>query len=271
VGVSEWIVVGYLVYLHALLAVFPVPRASRLRLVAVAVPLVAFLLIVTALPLSPAVRHIRPWLPLPCIVLCYWLSGLFFLSPQEQFERRFSAFDRRTRAWFGAGPSAADAPRIVLEWLELAYFSCYLMLPAGMAALVLAGRVDQWDRYWSMVLLAECASYGVLPWIRTRPPWAVRPYSPMRNRRGLFRRLNLLVVRYMSTQANTFPSGHAAGAFAAAFAVASVWPAAGAAFFLVAVSIAVGSVVGEYHYAGDAVTGALTAAAAWGVVTAIFG
>jgi membrane-associated phospholipid phosphatase len=136
-----------------------------------------------------------------------------------------------------------------------------------MIALIVAGRADVADRYWSIVLLAELACYGVLPWIRTRPPWALRETGALDARGVWMRRLNLMLVREASTQANTFPSGHAAGALAAALAVAMVWPAAGAVFFVVALSIMAGSVIGEYHYAGDALTGALTAVAAWGLVT----
>jgi membrane-associated phospholipid phosphatase len=117
------------------------------------------------------------------------------------------------------------------------------------------------------VLLAELACYGVLPWIRTRPSWVLQPDSPLSQRRVLMRRLNLAIVRETSTHANTFPSGHAAGALATALAVAPVWPLAGAVFLFLALSIMAGSVAGEYHYAGDAITGAATAVAAWGVVS----
>jgi membrane-associated phospholipid phosphatase len=215
---------------------------------------------------EPLTTLLREWLPLPYVLVCYWISGFYFVRPQEAFEARFLAFDLRARRWFGAEHAATRAPRAVLELLEVAYFSCYIVLPAGMIALLLAGRSHDADRYWSTVLAAELSCYGVLPWIRTRPPWALRETSALDSRGVLMRRLNLLLVHEASTQANTFPSGHAAGALAAALVVAMVWPAAGAVFVVVAVSIMAGSVIGEYHYAGDALTGALTAVAAWGLL-----
>jgi len=62
------------------------------------------------------------------------------------------------------------------------------------------------------------------------------------------------------------PSGHAAGAVAAALTVGSSMPAAGAALMVLAVSIAAASVLGRYHYLVDAVLGILVAIAAWLVI-----
>lgn len=264
--VSEWIILGYLGYLLALLPVLPIPRARRVS-VAILSPVLAILVVlVTRAPASAVTTLLREWLPLPYVLVCYWMTGYYFVRPQAAFEERFLSFDLRARRWFAAEDAATRAPRLLLEALELAYFSCYVVLPAGMIALILAGRADAADRYWSTVLAAELACYGVLPWIRTRPPWALRETAALDARGGLMRRANVLLIRRTSTHANTFPSGHAAGALAAALAVAMVWPAAGAAFFVVALGIMAGSVIGEYHYAGDALTGALTAVAAWGLI-----
>lgn len=267
--VSEWLIVGYLGYLVALLPFRRIPRTSALRL-AVTAPTLALAVVLVAViraPAAPAV--VRDWLPLPYVLLCYWLTGYYFVDPQEAFERRFIAFDRRVRLWLGAGDFARTAPRAVLEFLETAYFACYVVLPAGMIAFILAGAAAHADRFWSVVLLAELGCYGVLPFVRTRPSWVLHPDTPLAGRRVFVREINLVLVRRASTTANTFPSGHAAGALATALAVAPAWPAAGVVFFFVALSIMVGSVAGEYHYAGDAVAGALTAVAAWGLVLAM--
>ena len=265
--VSDWLVVGYLGYLVALVPFRPIPNKSRIRLLVLAGVLAAGDVFAARLPASPVADTLRMWLPLPCILLCYWLTGFYFVNPQPEFEARFVAFDRRFRDAVGAGDFPRNVPRLVLEWLEASYFACYIVLPAGMLAFILAGQAHAADRFWSTVLLAELACYGVLPWIRTRPPWSLQPVSALAGRRVSLRRLNLMLVHETSTQANTFPSGHAAGALATALAVAPVWPAAGIVFFFIALSIMAGSIAGEYHYAGDAVTGALTAVAAWGLVS----
>lgn len=267
--VCDWLIVGYLGYLLALVPFRRIPRRNRLGVLVLAPALAAAYWSVVRLPDTTFGNAARTWLPLLYILLCYWLSGFYFVDPQPGFEAKFVAFDRWFREQVGAADLARRAPRLLLEWLEASYFGCYIVLPAGMAAFLLAGQGGAADRFWSTVLLAELSCYGVLPWIRTRPPWGLQPDSPLASRHVLLRRLNLLVVREASTRANTFPSGHAAGALATALAVAPVWPAAGAVLFFVAVSIMAGSIAGEYHYAGDAVTGSAVAVAAWFVVRLI--
>ncbi len=64
-----------------------------------------------------------------------------------------------------------------------------------------------------------------------------------------------------------FPSGHTAASVATALAVAADMPLAGLALGVVAVSIAVGSVVGRYHYTADALAGAVTAMVVFAMAT----
>jgi len=72
-------------------------------------------------------------------------------------------------------------------------------------------------------------------------------------------------------QWNTFPSGHTAASVAAALVVATYLPLDGLIFGLIAVSIAIGSVVGRYHYAADAFVGALVAIAAFFTASVVHG
>jgi membrane-associated phospholipid phosphatase len=224
---------------------------------------------VAGLPASAASRAVRTWLPLPFILFCYWLAGFYFVDPQPRYEARFSAFDGQVRQWIGAVDFGRRAPRAILEFLELAYFGVYIIVPVGLAAVILAGHGATADRFWTIVLLATLTSYAVLPWIRTRPPWVLQPASPLSSRRVLVRRFNLLLLRRASTHANTFPSGHAAGALATTFAVAAVSLPASILFVVLSFCIMAGAVFGEYHYAGDMVAGAAAAVAAWAVVIAM--
>jgi hypothetical protein len=267
--VAEWIVVSYLAYLVGLLPFRPIPRSSRSKLLVPALLGIGVVVSAPWWPDSPVAGLLRTWLPMPFILVAYWLTGFYFVDPQPEYEERFVAFDRRARSALGATHLIQRAPRPLLEFLEVAYFSCYIVVPLGMLAFHVAGFEHDSDRYWSVVVLAELACYGVLPWIRTRPPWTLRPAGPFSQRPVLLHRLNLLFVRATSTRANTFPSGHAAGAVAAAMAVWAVWPLAGVGFTFIALSIIAGSVFGEYHYAGDAIAGAGTAIAAWGIITLI--
>ena len=122
------------------------------------------------------------------------------------------------------------------------------------------------DYYWTVVLAAEFICYGVLPWIQTRPPMLLEEESAALPPLCRVRRLNQLIARRASIQANTIPSGHAAGATAAALVVMSVAPVIGLVFLVLALSIVVASVLGRYHYAVDSLLGILVAVLAWAVV-----
>jgi membrane-associated phospholipid phosphatase len=200
-------------------------------------------------------------MPLVYLLVGYWLPALTVSEPNVRFEQRLLHMDRSLFGAEGLMRFERNAPRPVIEYLELAYLLCYAVVPAGYACLLLAGHsADAIDRFWSIVLLASFLCYGVLPWIPTRAPRAVEPAPPAG--RASIRQLNMVVLNRASVQWNTFPSGHTAASLATALAVAGEMPLAGVALGVIAISIAVGSVVGRYHYAADAIAGALMAIAA---------
>jgi membrane-associated phospholipid phosphatase len=203
--------------------------------------------------------------PALILLLGYWLSGLFFVRPQPAIERRLLRLDRAVLPRMSAARWAHGAPRLLLEYLELSYLLVYALLPAGAVVMAVAGEVSDVARFWTVVLLAEFACYAVLPWIRTRPPRVLE--DPVGSPPAIgIRRLNLAIARRASIQANTLPSAHTAGAVAAALCVIEISPNVGAAFMLLAVSIALATVAGRYHYFVDSVLGALLAAASWRLI-----
>ena len=153
------------------------------------------------------------------------------------------------------------------SYLELAYFTVYLLVPAGFAvAYFLAPNLDV-DRYWTIVVGAGLACYAMLPWIQTRSPRALRLQVAIEDRQLAFHRLNEFVLGFGSIQVNTFPSGHAAGAFATALAVGLFVPTALVPFLVLAASITIASVIGRYHYAADSVCGVIVALLVWAVAS----
>ena len=117
--------------------------------------------------LSPALEVVLPSLVL---LTGYWLSGLLFVRPDPRIERWLLSVDERVLTRPGVLSWFQQAPRLVTEYFELTYLLVYLAVPAGAVTLALGGHTDQIDRFWTVVLLAEFACYGMLPWIQTRPP-----------------------------------------------------------------------------------------------------
>jgi len=196
-------------------------------------------------------------MPLVYILLGYWLPALLVTGTNQALELRLLTLDRR---WVGTGNGTTISertPRPVIELLELAYLFCYPIVPIGLGCLYVAGLRAESDRFWTAVLLAVFGCYGVLPWLPTRPPRAIEG-APVRSA-GLVRRVNLRVLGLASIQLNTFPSGHVAASLATALAVCACLPFVGLPLGLLAVGIAIASVVGRYHYAADALGGAALA------------
>jgi membrane-associated phospholipid phosphatase len=253
---SEWITVAYFAYLAGAAAVVPrLGRPQRRRAIGTAIAVVIAVLTVAAFGTRATVW--RDWLPITYILIGYWLPALLVTSINQAFERRLLMLDRRWLGGENVTTIAERAPRGVIELLEFAYLFCSPMVPIGFACLYVAGLREESDRFWTAVLLAVFGCYGVLPWLPTRPPRAIEGAAAQSS--GLIRRVNLRVLGLASIQLNTFPSGHAAASLATALAVGARLPLVGLPLGLLALAIAIGSVVGRYHYAADALAGAALA------------
>jgi membrane-associated phospholipid phosphatase len=250
--VSELIGIAYFVYLSATAVVRPLPALRRAR-VWIAATIVIAVELTAGVWLAP---QLRDWLPAAVILAAYFVTGAFFVAPSPQFEAWLANWDVRM-----LGSSRFDSvPGAAMLYLDVVYDSCFLMIPAGFAVYAWTGRGDV-DRFWTLVSAAEFLSFGTLPWLQARPPWAIE--GPRAADRSAMRRFSLLWVNRTSIRANTFPSGHASASLAVALALAPASPMAAAVFGALAVSIAIGSIVGRFHYAIDAIAGLLLAVVLW--------
>jgi membrane-associated phospholipid phosphatase len=162
------------------------------------------------------------------------------------------------RWWFDTGGLrwfAERGPRAILELLELAYTAAYVMVPLGFALVYWTATPVHADRYWTGVVTAALACYAMLPWIRARTPDALCDHVAINDRTVTMRRLNRAIQTHGSIRVATIPSGHAAAALATALMAGTFVPAALLPLLVLALAIALGSVVGRYHYVVDAVLG----------------
>lgn len=229
-----------------MVAVLPrrLPRRNRVRVLA-GIALGAGVLAVSIR--LPAEGLANVWaLPVALLLLGYWTSGLLFIGPMPRAERFLATIDEA----LGIDGLAARAPRPVAEFLEFAYAGVYPLIPI---ALVLALREGvSADRFWATILLTDYVCFGMLPWFQTRPPRSVGFEARWWSR---WRSVNLRMLEVGSVQVNTFPSGHAAEALAAALLVSGSHPLIAGWMFFNAAAISAGAVFGRYHYAADAVAG----------------
>jgi membrane-associated phospholipid phosphatase len=259
--VSEAIAVAYFAYLAAAAAVIPLPISRRRRIWTGTAVAAASLLLLSQTAGSESVDAVRDWFPAFWLLLGYWLPAAFVTKMHPAFENTLLALDERMLGRPGPTRRLDRLPQLVNQALELAYLFCYPLVPMGLVCLYLGGLESKADQFWTAVLLAGFACYGVLPWVATRPPRLVEPPSPRMP--SPIRRLNLEVLQQASTGLNTFPSGHAATSLATTFAVAAYLPGAGVLLGVIALGISIGSVTGRYHYAADSIAGAAVAVLAF--------
>jgi hypothetical protein len=200
---------------------------------------------------------LHDWLVPPILLLlAYWTSGVLFVAPMPRVEGILMGIDRR----LAVDAAAARAPRTLAEALELAYVGVYPTIPIALVVHLLFTPAPDPQRFWTIILITDYICFAFLPWIQTRPPRAIDPAEPWISR---VRRFNLQLLGAASIRVNTFPSGHAAEALAAALLVwGAPWPLV-LLMFVNAVGISAGAVLGRYHYAADALTGWVVAWLVW--------
>ncbi len=254
----ERLALAYFAYLAVAACAIRMPPRARLGIVAECAGAAAIVIVVARLQsasaLTPWARYVREWMPLIYLLWFYWIPAHFTSPLNLEAEQWLADVDRR---WALPIVGAVErAPRWCGGLLELSYLLCYPLLPAGLLVILWWDEIADPVRYTSAVLLAGALSYGVLPWLQTRPP-RHREDAPVIASPSRLRRLNEAVLHRASVQLNTFPSGHVATATAAAFAVVSQAGVVGVPFAILAVSIAVACVAGRYHYVADVVLGAV--------------
>jgi hypothetical protein len=231
-----------------------VARPPRGRTIAASLVGVALVLLWAATDSSPVLRG---WILPPVVLLvAYWTSGTLFRAPMPTVERALENLDRS----LAVGAIARRAPRWMAELLEAAYVGVYPLIPIALVIHLALTPAPDIDQFWTVILFTDFVCFAFLPWVQTRPPRALQGNPPWH---ASLRRFNMRLVGTASIGANTFPSGHAAEALAAALLVlgAPTWVVGW--MVLNALAIGAAAVFGRYHYAADAIAGYVVAVVVW--------
>jgi membrane-associated phospholipid phosphatase len=235
------------------------PRPNRLRCLALSATGLAICFAAVALG---ADHPLNRWIiPPALLLLAYWATGAFFVAPMPRAEQALLSLDRLLEV----ERAARATPRWLAEVLELAYALVYPVVPIALVlALVYVPGTDP-HRFWAVVLITDYICFAGLQWVQTRPPRALDPREPWRMPSAA-RALNLRLLGATSIQVNTFPSGHAAEAMAAALLVTGAPLPVTILMFAMALAISAGAVLGRYHYAADIFAGWIVAIVVWASV-----
>jgi hypothetical protein len=249
----EWLSLFFFSFFVLLAWLRPLDWRHRLNATVLGVfPLALIVLLPQAGPQATTFRQLLPLLLIP---MAYWLTAQFTAPINEGLQRTLAAIDDRIFSALEGFSLPNWLKRVTHAYFEFAYLLVYPMVPSGLAVLYFAGVLEQAGEFWTVVLPPAYLCYATLPFLRTLPPRRLEQVrAPEAPQTGI-RRFNLIVVRLVTHQVNTFPSGHAAAAVAVALELISVVPPAGVVYLVIAVSIMVGAFIGRYHYAADVALG----------------
>jgi membrane-associated phospholipid phosphatase len=252
--VAEWIQIVFVSLLVAATCFRSLGRARQARVALLALLAIAAIAIARSssrwlTPLASSV--VRDWVPAALLLIPYWQIGQFFQRPDSGVEQRLVAFDRAFFKLLGVELEITSIGVGLTTYLELAYILAFPLIPLGLAVLYVTGLRGSVDYYWAVVLPPTYACYALTPFVQALPPRMVSGYHTFKIPVTKVGRLNHGILRQASIQAITFPSGHVASSVAVALVLLRLEPWAGLIFLWIALSIAVATVVGGYHYAAD--------------------
>jgi hypothetical protein len=140
--------------------------------------------------------------------------------------------------------------------------TCYLLTSGAgcyaLAILYLYRKRDRSDCFLLIYVLGTLISYALVPLLRLQPPRVAFPTADVPELSTAIRRMNLVMLSGAGIHSGVFPSAHVSSTFAAAWGMFYALPERklyGWLFLIYAVSVAIATVYGRYHYAADAVAG----------------
>jgi membrane-associated phospholipid phosphatase len=173
--------------------------------------------------------------------------------------------DARVQGWeqalFGGQPSAswirAQPWPVLSQVLHTGYLSYYFILAGAPLGLWLRGQRDGARRVLTVLMITFYLCYAVFLLFpvagpRYSFPLALNPATEVAAAQATRRLLN-----QGAAWGTAFPSSHVAVSLAASGAALLEWPPLGAVLLVLALLLALGTVYGQFHYAIDALAGAL--------------
>ncbi len=253
---AEWLLTVYFAYVALISAIFPVPLKLASLAIAVLVPA-----LFAALARG---RHVgfdmaRDWVAVGLVLVAYREMDWFSTLPRNfHLELTWLNWDRAILYQWGLQRAIESLGALVPAYLELCYALVYAVPPFVVAVLYFQHRRKRVNGVVFLYLLGTLLAYALFPFFPSDPPRVAFGASDMPNVMTPLRQLNLWLVGSYGIHSSVFPSAHVSSAFSAAWALMAYLPERrryGIGMLVYAVSVAVATVYGRYHYAADAVAG----------------
>jgi membrane-associated phospholipid phosphatase len=270
---SEWLLIGYFSYVALISTRFPLPPdVARLPLL---LPLLVVALVaVLAYGESQASQKFfsiaRDWVPLVLTLVAYremdWFTPLAW---DHHLELKWIEWDRTTLYKWGLQRAIESLGVLLPTYLEFCYLLVYAVGPFTVAVLYFEHRRERVNQVLFLYLLGTLLAYALFPFFPSEPPRTLFAGGDLPSMMTPLQRFNLWIVTGYGIHSSVFPSAHVSSAFSAGWALMMYLPDRkrfGWGMLAYAISVAVATVYGRYHYAVDAVAGLGVSLAAAGIV-----
>jgi len=259
---SEWLLIGYFAYVALIAPLYPLDPQVKWLALAVMM-LVAGLLAALAVAEKYGSQEIfsvaRDWIPLALTLVAYremdWFSPL---ARDYSLELRWLEWDRRLLYGAGLQRGMEWLGAVLPAYLETCYLVVYAVGPISVAIFYAQHRRELVNRLLLVYLAGTLLAYALFPYFPSDPPRTLFGGSDLPNVITPIRRFNLWILGGYGIHSSVLPSAHVSSAFSAAWALLWLLPEKrkfGWTMLAYAVSVAVATVYGRYHYAVDAVAG----------------
>jgi membrane-associated phospholipid phosphatase len=248
---SESLLLAYFAYV-AVIAPFFIHDAWRTWTLAAVVAAAVW-------ALSRTKGHLRDWMPLAATLAAYREMDWFAPAVHDHhLEKVWILWDRWLLDQAHLRSTIESLGLVLPAYFELCYLLVYGVAPVALGILLDKGRRDQVNRLWLAYLAATLGSYALFPYFPSEPPRTAFSGMDPPQVTTVLRQLNLMIVGGYGIHSSVFPSAHVSSAFAAAWGLLATLPQRrriGWGMAIYALSVAIATIYGRYHYAVDAAAG----------------
>lgn len=259
---SEWLLIVYFGYVAAIATRFPLLPSVASRPLWIAVLVCALF---ATMAYGESRDHIklfsvmRDWASVALILVAYREMDWFSVLPRNfSLELRWEQWDRAILYQFGLQRAVEGLGVLGPLYFELCYALVYAVAPFFVAIMYANNHRSRVKGAIFWYLLGTLLAYALFPYFPSDPPRVAFGGADLPNIYSAARQLNLWLVGDYGIHSSVFPSAHVSSAFTAAWVLFAFMPGRrqyGWGMLIYAISVAIATVYGRYHYAADAIAG----------------
>lgn len=208
---------------------------------------------------SPNTSIVRDFAPAAFTLSAYREMNWFTPATRDHhLERVWIVWDRWLLNDHHLRAAIESLGALLPSYFETCYALVYAVAPASIAFLFANHRRDRMNTFWIAYLTGTLGAYALFPFFPSEPPRIVFPTADFPNIVTDVRRFNLWIVGGYGIHSSVFPSAHVSSALSSAWGLGAAIPDRpwiGRLMAFYAVSVAIATIYGRYHYAVDAIAG----------------